>query len=107
MSSYLSAFGVKRTWRDRRWRIDRSLMTVAVREGSKISQCSGTRRAIPFIREARELLGSETARVHRSTGKRSRVAARGARAAAGDAGNRFPQREVPKRLGGKRDSVPS
>src|SRR5262245_22377011 len=27
MSSYLSAFGAKRTWRDRRWRIDRSLMT--------------------------------------------------------------------------------
>ena len=26
-SPYLSAFGAKRTWRDRRWRIDRSLMT--------------------------------------------------------------------------------
>src|SRR5262252_7210357 len=33
-------------------------------EGSKIPQCSSTRRAIPFIREARELMGSKTTRVH-------------------------------------------
>jgi len=29
----MSAFGVKRTWRDRRWRIDRSLMIRAFRGG--------------------------------------------------------------------------
>src|SRR5215475_15725938 len=27
ISSYLSAFGAKRTWRDERWRIDRSRIT--------------------------------------------------------------------------------
>jgi len=33
MSSYLSAFGAKRTWRDRRWHIDQSLMTHRCRNG--------------------------------------------------------------------------
>ena len=42
-------------------------------EGSKIPHCSSTRRAIPFIREARELLGSETARIHHAARYRRRV----------------------------------
>jgi hypothetical protein len=41
MSSYLSAFGAKRTWRDRRWRIDRSLMTHSGQEGAAFAAMHG------------------------------------------------------------------
>src|SRR5262249_7834993 len=44
-------------------------------EGSKIPQCSSTRRAIPFIREARELVSSETTRVHHAVRRHGSVAA--------------------------------
>jgi len=33
MASYLSAFAAKRKWRDRRWRIDGSLMTQSGHRG--------------------------------------------------------------------------
>src|SRR5262249_19770578 len=48
-----------------------------------------------FRSEAREVLGSETARVHLAARRRGgRMATRGARAGAGNAGNRIPQRRI-------------
>ena len=48
-----------------------------------------------FSSEEREAPGSEPAQIHHAARRRGGgVAARGARAAAGDAGDRFPQRRV-------------
>ena len=44
---------------------------------------------LSVLSEAREVSGSETPHVHHAARRRSRVAAGGARAAAGDAGIRF------------------
>jgi|SRR5215471_3087566 len=44
---------------------------------------------LSFLSEAREVSGSETPHVHHAARRRGRVAAGGARAAAGDAGIRF------------------
>src|SRR6516165_5238095 len=66
--------------------IPRCLLDVRFRpqadiEGSKIPHCSSTRRAIPFIRKAGEVLLSETPRVHHAARRRGRVAGCGTRAA--------------------------
>src|SRR5262249_52897387 len=82
MSAPCPLSGVKRTWLGER------VMSASDSdiERSKIPQCSSTRRAIHFIREARELMGSETTRVHHAAWRRGPgVAARGARATARDA----------------------
>src|SRR5262249_45752493 len=50
------------------------------------------RGVLSFRSVAREASGSETARVHHASRQRGRVAARGARAAADDAGDRVPRR---------------
>src|SRR6516165_5175294 len=46
---------------------------------------------LSFLSEAREVSGSETAPVHHAARRRGIMAARGARAAAGDAGDRLPE----------------
>src|SRR5262249_16869862 len=106
----LSVFGAKRTWRDRRWRIERSLMTpTGQKRGRHLAlqrapdlilanagSCPGT----PCLGTADAIRSSETARVHYADWRCSSVAARGARTAAGDAGDRIRQLrfiELPKR----------
>jgi len=48
----------------------------------------------PFGRKHQEALGSETPRVHHAHGLGSGVAARGARAAAGEAGHRISRDQI-------------
>src|SRR5262249_22612860 len=46
--------------------------------------------AVCYSSEAREVLGSETARVHHAARRRDRLAARSTRAATGNASDRLP-----------------
>ena len=56
------------------------------------------RGVLSFRSEAREVLGSETPRVHIAARRCGGVAARGAGAAAGNAGDRIPQQRITWRL---------
>src|SRR5262245_25893637 len=109
MSSYLSAFGAKRTWRDRRWRIDRSLMTQSGHERAAFAAIHGT----DLIYSARFLgLGQpdETARAHLCPQRRGRMAARGARAAGRAGPTRWradAQRRGRSGVSGPHDGIPA
>src|SRR5262249_14797117 len=53
---------------------------------------------LSFLSEAREVSGSETARLHHTARRRGRVAARGVGAAAANAGDRVPPPLIAREL---------
>jgi hypothetical protein len=92
----MSAFGAKRTWCYRRWRIDRSLMTHSghCRDRNPAAQ-QYRGYAIPFV-QTRKVLSSETTRfLHASWRRGGSMAARDARSTAQGGTDRCSGIDVP------------